>query len=611
MGVERLAQNVSALSMEPSVASTAPSSPAYVQKADYRLYSDKYEGLLLDLDAQIAKGFQVVGVHFQALRSSVFGLVSMTLAWEDTPDSIWVIPLITYQLSKFFSVLLRLLTTEKVVKVFHGVRWVAHELQVKKFHLGGHQLQKCLDLQIYYEEMVDKSVRDADLLRVAYHWNQTSPYHLVKNRAESSLTDDVAKHTAVVATFLRDCYRSHVVHHTNFGMLPVLYQMTGRRWRFSMQYGDQELVWFDKSSGYQHRSLECLGEAGIAPQLKSTCELEPLLAVLPERYRQAILDISGIKDGLVDICLDVGRTAHVCRKDERVALSSDGQQFVVTKAEIDEIIENLGGEYKIGDDNRAGIDCQLHRISVMRSKSGEIYGMTMRVGRALEQASNFLLDLLMASEYKMKSILLLGHPGSGKTTLIRDIARCVSESGENVCIVDTSNEIGGDGLIPHSCVGWARRMMVRSLDAQASVMIECVQNHTVSTLIIDEIGRKAEVNSAGTVKQRGPRIIASAHGDFRSLIKNQDLKGLIGGVQNVVVGDSAAKASNKQSKVQAQRSGNPVFDVIVELDHVNRGVCRIIPDVARAVDDVLKGEEYDVMTRKQCVGVPGIQIVRK
>ncbi|KAJ0389978.1 hypothetical protein P43SY_011652 [Pythium insidiosum] len=191
----------------------------------------------------------------------------------------------------------------------------------------------------------------------------------------------------------------------------------------------------------------------------------------------------------------------------------------------------MGGEHKIGDDNRAGIDRQLHRISVMRNKTQQIYGLTLRVGRTLRYASNMLLDLLLSPTHHDKSVLLLGRPGSGKTTLIRDIARCISETGENVCIIDTSNEIGGDGVVPHSCIGWARRMMVRSLDEQASVMIECVQNHTVETLIVDEIGRKAEVNAAGTVRQRGPRLIASAHGDLSSLIKNVDLKGLIGGRQ--------------------------------------------------------------------------------
>lgn len=181
--------------------------------------------------------------------------------------------------------------------------------------------------------------------------------------------------------------------------------------------------------------------------------------------------------------------------------------------------------------------------------------------------------------------MLLWYPGSGKTTLIRDIDRCMAEAVENVCIIDTSNEIGGDGLVPHACVGFARRMMVTALEKQASVMIECVQNHAV------------EVDAAGTVRQRGPRLIASAHGDLRSLIKNQALKGLIGGVQSVTVGDAMAQKAPGKGKVQAARGGNPIFDVIVELDNVDRGKCRIIWDTADAVDSILAGHGYAFETR--------------
>ncbi|KAG6590974.1 Necrosis and ethylene-inducing protein 6 [Phytophthora cinnamomi] len=233
----------------------------------------------------------------------------------------------------------------------------------------------------------------------------------------------------------------------------------------------------------------------------------------------------------------------------------------------------------------------------------------MRVGRALRNAACVLTDLLLSARHADKSVLVLGHPGSGKTTLIRDVARCVSETMENVCIIDTSNEIGGDGLVPHECVGWARRMMVRSLEAQAGVMVECVQNHTVETLIVDEIGRRAEVLAASTVRQRGPRLIASAHGDFRALLKNPDLKGLVGGSQQVVVGDSAAAQSASKSKVQTQRAGNPIFDVVVELDHVVRGRCRIIWDVAKAVDGVFEGSGYAFETRQWDASTRGVQVL--
>ncbi|OWZ11850.1 hypothetical protein PHMEG_00015068 [Phytophthora megakarya] len=341
-------------------------------------------------------------------------------------------------------------------------------------------------------------------------------------------------------------------------------------------------------------------------KLELHCELEPLLDLLPLSYRDAILNIDNYHSRLVDVVVDEGKIPIVYTgKRQRIELSQDE----VSKETITEILVKLGGEMRIGNDNRAGIDRQLHRISVMRSKTDDIYAYTMRVGRALRNAACVLTDLLLSSQHANKSVLVLGHPGSGKTTLIRDMARFVSETKENVCIIDTSNEIGGDGLIPHKCVGWSRRMMVKSLEAQAGVMVECVQNHTVETLVVDEIGRKPEVLSASTVRQRGPRLIASAHGDFRALIKNPELKGLVGGSQQVTVGDAEAKASNK-GKLQTQRAGNPIFDVIVELDHVVRGRCQIIWDVAKAVDTVLEHNCYSFETRRWDVNTRGVQVIR-
>ena len=202
------------------------------------------------------------------------------------------------------------------------------------------------------------------------------------------------------------------------------------------------------------------------------------------------------------------------------------------------------------------------------------------------------------------SILFLGEPGSGKTTIVREATRLLAES-HNVLIVDTSNEIAGDGDVPHPCVGLARRLQVRSLADQCSVMIEGVQNHTPEVMVIDEIGRPAEVEAARTCKMRGVRMIASAHGDLRKLIKNKQLKGLVGGIEVVTLGDEAAKAEAKRhgapagamSKVKSQRAGPPIFDVIVELQRGALHEWRIVMDCADAVDRILDGDVYLVQGR--------------
>jgi len=224
----------------------------------------------------------------------------------------------------------------------------------------------------------------------------------------------------------------------------------------------------------------------------------------------------------------------------------------------------------------------------------------MRIGRHVAGNAAMISDLLFSD--CTKSILFLGEPGSGKTTVVREATRLLAEQF-NVCIVDTSNEIAGDGDVPHPCVGLARRMMVPSLDMQSAVMIECVQNHTPEAMVIDEIGRPTEVEAARTCKQRGVRLIASAHGDLRKLVKNPNLRGLIGGVQTVTLGDAQAKAESKNAgssgiqKLKAQRAGAPVFDVIVELRRGAHHEWRIVLDTAGAVDKILDGQHYFAQRR--------------
>ncbi|KAL4167199.1 hypothetical protein KRP22_012685 [Phytophthora ramorum] len=579
-----------------------------------------------------------VGVHFQFTREKSRQpvqcdddqLVAISVVGADASDTAVVLQLDSLSQAHVLPALKMLLSDPATVKVMHNVHRAAFYLHHNG--LTDVELANCTDLQIVYENAINTSELQASMFQIVKHCESTDTSSSIAQTTQSfkakvkrvdpaewartPLPESLLKTLANEAQLYAQCYRDLEKVYTDTAKWGGLTKM---RWRYATENQGHQAIWFDPDADNQPRSLEYFSSYndrtsnsvrlpdGILP-LELQCELASLLELLPTEYRDTIMNIADYRTKLVDVCLDVGRIPHVYTgKKQRVVLSKNNE--VVSKDTIDEIVTNLGGEMRIGDDNRAGIDRQLHRISVMRSKTDEVYGLTMRVGRALLNAACVLTDLLLSERHADKSVLVLGHPGSGKTTLIRDVARCVSETMENVCIIDTSNEIGGDGLVPHACVGWARRMMVRSLEAQAGVMVECVQNHTVETLIVDEIGRKAEVLAASTVRQRGPRLIASAHGDFRALIKNPDLKGLVGGSQQVIVGDGAAAKSANKSKLQTQRAGNPIFDVIVELDHVVRGRCRIIWDVAKAVDSVLEGGDYTFETRQWDSSTLGIHVL--
>ena len=305
-------------------------------------------------------------------------------------------------------------------------------------------------------------------------------------------------------------------------------------------------------------------------------DLEALVGALPQ-YVQVPLRESGSLEGLLEVVLDLGRPPEA-RFPEREVVLAPGE---VTEEDIQHVVARIGD---FGDDNRAGIERTLHRISAIRNRRAKIVGLTCRVGRAVFGTIRVIDDLVRSG----KSILLLGRPGMGKTTMLREVARVLADDvRKRVIIVDTSNEIAGDGDIPHPAIGRARRMQVVTPALQHAVMIEAVENHMPQVIIIDEMGTELEATAARTIAERGVQLIATAHGNTLSnLVLNPTLSDLIGGIQTVTLGDEEARRRRTQKSV-LERKSPPTFDVVVEIQSWDR--VAVHDDVARVVDAMLRG----------------------
>jgi stage III sporulation protein SpoIIIAA len=309
-------------------------------------------------------------------------------------------------------------------------------------------------------------------------------------------------------------------------------------------------------------------------QLKITDDLAALLDVLPPHVREALRQANR-GDELIEIVLDLGRKPESRFTDGELTLS----ETEITCADLDYVIERIG---QFTDDNRAGIERTLHRISAIRNRQGDIVGLTCRVGRAVYGTIDIIQDIIESGE----NILLLGRPGVGKTTLLREAARVLAEK-KRVVVVDTSNEIAGDGDIPHPAIGRARRMQVAAPSLQHEVMIEAVENHMPEVVIIDEIGRELEAEAARTIAERGVQLVGTAHGNtLENLLMNPTLCDLVGGIDSVTLSDEEARRRGTQKTV-LERRAPPTFDVLVEIQ--DRQTVAVHHDVARAVDGLLRG----------------------
>ncbi|HEY4034911.1 MAG TPA: R3H domain-containing nucleic acid-binding protein [Ktedonobacteraceae bacterium] len=307
-----------------------------------------------------------------------------------------------------------------------------------------------------------------------------------------------------------------------------------------------------------------------------TDDLEALLASLPPDIHDAVNRLDN-RSELLEIVLDLGRLAEGRFPEGEVILSKSP----VTYADLEYVVERIG---EFGDDNRAGIERTLHRISAMRNRKGRVVGLTCRIGRAVLGSIALIRDIVEQGQ----SILILGRPGVGKTTLLREIARVLAdEANKRVVVVDTSNEIAGDGDIPHPGIGRARRMQVARTAEQHAVMIEAVENHMPQVIVIDEIGTELEAAAARTIAERGVQLVATAHGNsLGNLLMNPTLSDLVGGIQTVTLGDEEARRRHTQKSI-LERKAPPTFEVVVEQQSWEE--VTVHRDVADTVDSMLRG----------------------
>lgn len=314
-------------------------------------------------------------------------------------------------------------------------------------------------------------------------------------------------------------------------------------------------------------------------------DIKKLVEILPPKIKRNIQE--GLLDDAIEIVLDIGRIPEIRLGNGNIlSLGQDN----INRDDLDFITRQLP---EFTSDNRSGIAGTLHRISAIRNRQGKIVGLTCRIGRVITGTIECIKDFVTQN----KSILFLGRPGVGKTTKLREITRLMAdELNKRVVVVDTSNEIAGDGDVAHPAIGKARRMQVSQPEFQKDIMIEAVENHTPEVIVVDEIGTELEAQAARTIAERGVMLIATAHGNtLDNLIKNPTLSDLIGGVDTVTLGDDEAKHRGSQKTV-LERQKQPTFDIVIEI--IDRNTLAIYKNSAEAVDYILRGWPIQPEIRK-------------
>jgi stage III sporulation protein SpoIIIAA len=344
-------------------------------------------------------------------------------------------------------------------------------------------------------------------------------------------------------------------------------------------------------------------DVAAALSAEERAEVELLLATLPPRVAEPLRALGA--GGLLEVVLDLGRVPAARYGGGRELALGERE---VSEQDIDHVVAQIS---EFGEDNRAGIPRTLHRISAIRNRRGRIVGLTCRVGRSVGGAAAAIRDLFEAGS----SVLLLGPPGVGKTTMLRETARVLAdELGRRVVIVDTSNEIGGDGDVPHRVVGRARRMQVPRPELQHQVMIEAVENHMPEVIVIDEIGTALEALAARTIAERGVQLVGTAHGNtLENLMQNPTLSDLIGGIESVTLSDEEARRRGTQKTVLERRT-RPTFESLVEIQSFDR--VAVHADIAGTVDALLRGFEAEAELRAigadgQLLGVERVPLLRE